>query len=114
MPWEVDLPIPYGLHQTVCLLIDEDSLDSVINAEKPLDPHVEYDGYDLQMPFPSDLECLAGLNEEGDYTQQFRMLYQKRHKTGYLIAVDCDCPRLWSVVSCRNRGAGGAWDQGCS
>ncbi|KAL2010714.1 hypothetical protein VTN00DRAFT_6521 [Thermoascus crustaceus] len=41
MPWEVDRPIPYGLHQDVCLLIDEDSLDSVINAEKPQDPNIE-------------------------------------------------------------------------
>lgn len=106
MPCEVDLPIPYSLHQDVCLFIDEDSLDSVINAEKPQDPNIEYDDLEPQMPFPLGLKCLAGLNEEGDYAQQFRILYRKTHRTGYPIAVDCDYPdercRLWSVVSCRN------------
>ncbi|KAL1964880.1 hypothetical protein VTN77DRAFT_6233 [Rasamsonia byssochlamydoides] len=91
--WERDLPIPFDLHDQICVMVDESSLESVI--ESPTHKHFIYraERYDIhmeEMPLPPELQTRAAHAKEIGYLDQFRMLYQKKHLRGYLIAIDGD------------------------
>lgn len=43
-----------------------------------------------EMSLPPELQTRAALAKEISYVDQFRMLYQKQHLRGYLIAIDGD------------------------